>query len=464
MSDPYGAGGRGGPRVSGGWPRLRESRTVRAGHAPGTVVHCGLTDTVVADVPVSVVFCYDKAPDLERLAAGLGAALDRLPVFAGRLRTVGDALQIVCDDAGVPMDTYDVDETLPEAIARMTLSASGFVDHVEALRARTGEAPLLTVRLSLLAGGGLALGCSWHHAVGDLHSFMLLMRVWSAAVEGAPPPEVQVWTDPDVRLDALLPAEDCGRPGFRLPGAEEFAELGQVIEQAPRLNRTVQVYLGGAEAARLRDAFTDAAGQRLSMNDVLVAHVVSSIRQLDGDTEDRRLAMPVNVRRHLGIPPTVIGNMVSEILMTLPGGEPPERLAARIRAEVDDFPRAHLNLRANRAFLAEIGRGRLRETVPIGFEPDRRTFTFTNWSRFGAYQVVFDGVRPACFSPAANLQLPWVGWLTDGFDEVGFLVTVVVPAKLATRLRGPDGRAALHRFREPDDVLPELAGAVRKLA
>jgi hypothetical protein len=30
-------------------------------------------------------------------------------------------------------------------------------------------------------------------------------------------------------------------------------------------------------------------------------------------------------------------------------------------------------------------------------------------------------------------------------------------------MRSPEGRAALHRFREPRDVLPELAGAVRKL-
>ena len=68
------------------------------------------------------------------------------------------------------------------------------------------------------------------------------------------------------------------------------------------------------------------------------------------------------------------------------------------------------------------------------------------------------------FSPAANLQLPWVSWMVEGFENTGSLFTVVLPARLAARLRGPEGRAALHRYREPEDALPAPVGAVPKLA
>jgi hypothetical protein len=63
------------------------------------------------------------------------------------------------------------------------MASSDFVDHVAAPAARAGGLPLLTVRVTRLSDGGMVLGCSWHHAVGDMHSFMLLMRAWSAFVE-----------------------------------------------------------------------------------------------------------------------------------------------------------------------------------------------------------------------------------------------------------------------------------------
>ncbi|MEV7026957.1 hypothetical protein, partial [Kitasatospora sp. NPDC093558] len=75
----------------------------------------------------------------------------------------------------------------------------------------------------------------------------------------------------------------------------------------------------------------------------------------------------------------------------------------------------------------------------------------------------FQGERPVYVSPAANYPLPWVCWTVEGFRGTGFLVTVVVPARLAARLRGAEGRAALHRFRDPADELPSPAAAVPRV-
>jgi hypothetical protein len=282
-------------------------------------------------------------------------------------------------------------------------------------------------------------------------------------VAGLPLPEVLIVPDRDAYLDGALPRQDSGRPGFRLPDADEAAALRREVMVAQRANRTVQVYLGTEEVSRLRQKFSAEAGTALSVNDVLCAHLVSTIRELDQDAEDRFVAIPVNVRRLLDLPPTVIGNLLGEIHLPTTGGVPAEALAAEIRAAVGDFAGSHLNLRANQAFLASVGRSRFRDCVPVGFDPMHKTFTVSNWSRFGAYDIAFGGQRPVLFSPAANLQVPWVSWLVEGFDNTGFLYTVALPAKLAARLRGDTGRAALHRYREPGDPLPALAGAVRKL-
>jgi hypothetical protein len=211
----------------------------------------------------------------------------------------------------------------------------------------------------------------------------------------------------------------------------------------------------------MRAAYGAETGRRLSSNDVLLGHVVATLRRLDGDGEARRLAMPVNYRRHLGLHPGTVGNLVGEVELTCPPGAGPAQVAALVRTEVDAYTERHLNVRANRAFLAAIGPERVFETMPVGFDPDGRTFFLTNWSRAGAYDVTFGGARPAYFGPEVPLPTPWSAWASEGFGGTDTLFTVVVPARLAGKLRGDP---ELHRFREPGDVLPPLAAEVRKLA
>lgn len=451
------------PAPVGIGPRLAAARTVRAGQPSGLVVECGLLDINLADLPTSVVFFYPHRLDPELLASGLSVALGRLPVFGGRLRADGDRLRIVCDDSGVPLDTYQVDEDLPAAIARMTLPESGFVDHVQAAQARRQDLPLFTVRVSRLADGGTAIGCSWHHAVGDMQSFLLLMQCWSAACRGLPLPEVLLVADRDRQLLEALPERDSGRPSFRLPDEAEAAAIRREVQQAARANRTTQLYFTDDEISRLRAGLSELAGRSLSINDAICGHLLSTLWRLDGSDRDFRLAMPVNVRRHLGLPAGLVGNLASEIYLGFAADATAEHIASTVRAAVDDFVRAHLSLRANHDYLTSIGRSRLADCVPIGLDPDRFTFTISNWSRFGVYDVVFDEQRPAFFSPAANLQLARVSWLVEGFDNAGLLCTIALPARLAGKVRADDGRAALHRYRDPAEQLPELATSIRKL-
>lgn len=444
-------------------PELRESRNVRPGSAPGSVISLSLVDAMRADISTSVAFFYERTLDDALLAAGLARALDQIPAFCGRLREGDGSLEIVCDGQGVPMATLDVGDTLDEAIGRVTLPGSGLADHVSAPLARLGELPLMTARVSRLAGGGTAVGCSWHHAVGDMRSFMLLMSAWSAAVEGRRLPEVLLTQDRDAYLDEVLPAALSDRPGIRLLEEGEAASRASDVRSAALSSRTVQIYFGAAETDRMRQEFSSAAGHQLSTNDVLCASVVTIIRQLDGDQDERNLAIAVDIRHRLGLPSSVVGNLVSDLYLTCPPGAPAPALAARIREAVQDLGGSQLSIRASRAFLDKIGRSRLGDCVPIGFDLSRRTFTFSSWRRFGGYDITFGGQRPVYFSPLASVQLPWTSWLVEGFGGNGFLFTVVVPARLAARLKSADGRAALHRYREPDDVLPELATRARKI-
>ncbi|MFF4338377.1 acyltransferase [Kitasatospora sp. NPDC001540] len=435
-----------------------ETRTVRAGRAdrPGPV-RCAVGDLLLADLPVSVVFFHAQPLDPDALAAGLARALERLPEFAGRLRTGDDGdLWIDTDDSGVPFTVADAPYTLAEALDRMVLPNSGLVDHVRAAEARRAPLPLLTVRLNRLADGTCALGVSWHHAVGDMQTFALLVRTWSACTEGTEPPEPVRAADRDLHLDAHLPAADCGTPSLRLPDPAEAAELRRAVAAAGLANRTVQIWFSPAETARLRAAHSAEAGRRLSTNDALCAHLLHVLREVDGaGDEEQTLTVPVNLRRVLGLPDTTLGNLLGEIRLPYRPGTAPARYAAELRTAVEEFTEKHLSVRSNLRFLERVGRDRAAACVPVGFDPSRRTLTLSNWCRLGLQDLPLAGHRPLAFSPAATLQLPWTSWLVEGPRGEGHLYTLVLPARTAARLR--TAAALLHPHRDPADPGPAVA-------
>ncbi|BAJ28270.1 MULTISPECIES: acyltransferase [Kitasatospora] len=434
-----------------------EVRTVRAGRPGPGPVRCAVGDLLLADLPVSVVFFHDGPLDPDALAAGLARALGDLPEFAGRLRTAPDGeLWIDTDDSGVPFTVADAPYTLTEAFDRMALPAGGLVDHVRATEARREPLPLLTVRLNRLTDGGCALGVSWHHAVGDMQTFALLMRAWSAGTEGTAPPAVVRAPDRDAQLDAHLPAADCGTPALRLPAPAEAAELRRAVAGASLANRTVQVWFSPAETARLRAAHSADAGRRLSANDALCAHLLHVLREIDGaGDEEQTLTMPVNLRRVLGLPDGALGNLLGEIRLPYRPGTAPAEYAAELRTAIEEFTEKHLSVRSNLRFLEQVGRDRVGECVPAGFDPGRRTLTVSSWCRLGLQDLPLAGRLPLAFSPAATLQLPWTSWLVEGPRGEGHLYTLVLPARAAAKLR--TAADLLHPHRRADDPRPALA-------
>ncbi|MFJ5923897.1 acyltransferase [Kitasatospora sp. NPDC092948] len=433
-----------------------EIRTVRSGRPGPGPVRCSVGDLLLADLPVSVVLFYDRLLDADALATGLARALARLPEFAGRLRTADNGdLCIDTDDSGVPFTVADAPHTLTEAFDRMALPASGLVDHVRAAEARRTCLPLLTVRLNRLTDGTCALGISWHHAVGDMHTFALLLRTWSACTEGTEPPALSPTADRELQLDAHLPAEDCGVPSLRLPEPAEAAELQRTVAAAGLANRTVQIWFAPAETQRLRTALAAEAGRPLSVNDALCAHLLHVLRELDGhQDQEQTLTLPVNLRRPLGLPDGALGNLLGEIRLPWRPGTTPARYAAELRGAVEEFTARHLSTRSNLDFLRRIGRDRIADCVPAGFDPARRTLTLSSWCRLGLQDLPLTGHRPIAFSPAATLQLPWSSWLVEGPGGEGLLYTLVLPARPAAKLRS--ATALLHAYREPSDPLPAV--------
>ncbi|MFF1920187.1 acyltransferase [Streptomyces sp. NPDC058221] len=431
--------------------RLREAWTITSGKVRDTVVQCGSTDATYVERYVAVAFFFERAVNGEDLADGLRRALGLVPVFGGRLRAGGDALEIVCSDAGVPMTVLDVDASLSDAVREATHPDWGLTERVDVMNEPLEARPLLTVRICRLADGAMTLGCTWNHSVGDMGSFMQFIRVWSALVEGITPPEVLIVDDRDGYLDRVLPREGSGQPICQPLSRDELTGAGHRMPPMREDNGTVQICFGDDEVRRMRQMFGGEPSRPLSSNDVLCAHLVTTFRGMEADPVPWNLSVPVDLRPRLGVPAEFLGNLVQSMFLPCPPMETADVLAARIRSGLDDFTQSHLCMRSDRAFVGPVGRSRFHRCAPVAFDPAHRTFIVTNWSRAGAYGVSFDGQHPVFFSPVVSSRAPlsWFGFLNRGFGDRGFLLTAVVPARLAEHLRSPEGRAAVHRFVDP---------------
>src|SRR5262249_7361675 len=166
----------------------------------------------------------------------------------------------------------------------------------------------------------------------------------------------------------------------------------------------------------------------------------------------------VNLRSHVGIPPSVVGNMIA--VVEAPGAERPEAVAREVREVVDTIARHHLNLRTDRDFLLRCDEFRLAHLMFRPLDPAHPALLVTNWSSFGMDDITFDGGRPVlcCPSPGpTGFALPWIAVLSKGFGGSGYLCTLSVPTQIADLLRRPDGEVVLHRFR-PEPRVGRAAG------
>lgn len=188
-------------------------------------IRCNVTDVMVANLAVHIVFFFERQLDTRALARAFAHALTNLPIFAGRMAPmagVAGKMRIRCEGQGVPFATVSSSRTLQEAI-RSTSADTGLwlIDPVNGATARWGWGPLCKVRVTNLADDATAIGFSWHHAIGDMQTAMQFMNAWAAAAADNPMAEPLVVEDRAAYLDEHLPEDGARNPGVRCMGLAE---------------------------------------------------------------------------------------------------------------------------------------------------------------------------------------------------------------------------------------------------
>lgn len=418
-------------------------------------IRCTVVDVVLSNVANHLVFFFERRLDTGGLADAFAHALTNLPIFAGRMTLAGGALRIRCRGQGVPFTSASSDRSLHEAIRSVTEdSGDWLVDPVNGATARWGFGPLCKIRVTHLADDATAIGVSFHHAIGDMQTLMFLMKAWSAAVAGKPLPEPVIVEDRAAYLDEHLPADGARKPGVRCLGLAETARSLLYLATDGRKQRTLSLYFGDEEIARMGEAYENR--MRLSVNDIVCAHVSEALMTADPAVDRRTLSISVNTRNRCGLDPMLVGNILSALNIDIPRGEPARSIAESIRHHMNRFADEHCDMRINQQFLDTAGKWRGARCVAIGFNPVRWNPLITNVSNFGVYDLNFEDTSPTYCTLVMKVPVAGYGSLIDGADGRGLVFQMTLPPRDFDVMSSPAIQEHLHRFRCADDDIPRL--------
>ena len=431
------------------------TQLVRPSHPQRLEVRCNVSDVIVANLAVHIVFFFERRLDHSALRRAFADALTNLPIFAGRMATVNGTMRIRCEGQGVPFACASSGRTLRDAIdSTSNDNGSWLVDQVNGVAARWGRGPLCKVRVTHLADDATAIGFSWHHALGDMQTAMHVIHAWAAAAADRPLAEPLVVEDRAGYLAEHLPADGAREPGVRCLGLGELARSALYLARDARRQQTVTYYFGADEITRMQGAY--GRRMRLSANDVVCGHVSKAIMDADPAVDHRTLAIAVNARKRCGLDPMLVGNIITTLNLDLGSGVTARSTAERIRHGVDHFIDEHCDIRINQEFLDAAGAWRAARFVSNAFDPARWNPVISNWSGFGVYRVQFEDT-PACyFAPLMALPFPGLGALVEGAYGSGLVFRMSLPPKEFASMSRPEMREGLQRFRRAGDAIPRV--------
>ena len=224
---------------------------------------------------------------------------------------------------------------------------------------------------------------------------------------------------------------------------------------------SLRFYFSENELNNMKQRFSENAKINLSRNDVLCAHMFSTISKLDDYNKERCLSMAINYRYRINLPENLLGNFVSGIDIVSNQTTQPFEVAKELRMSVDNFKQRQMNFLATKRYIDEKGGlKKINRFISKTIDPLKRTLLITNWSNFGTYDITFGNSKPFYFSSFGDYPFPWLSSISEGFSKNGLVYSVLLPSKLANKITKNDNLRKIHRYRDDEEIMPEL---VRKL-
>jgi shikimate O-hydroxycinnamoyltransferase len=426
-----------------------ETFMVQGNHHIQQVITCGIIDQLFANLPISVVFFYKESVECNILTDSLKIVLSDFSIFAGRLKKINNNLCIDANNQGIIFSITKDDCSLDHVIEELPkIKKERLVNLINPQKVISNQSPVMTIKLTYFACGGMSLGISWHHSIGDMHTFMQLMQAWSNTVNGNKYIAPLIVEERDLYLQEKLKENNNTIPSVRYLSIKELFKLIFYIFSSGQNKFLLQFYFSKNELNNIKQAFLENTQKSLSINDVLCSHLSSIISEVDQYHKERYLSIIINYRSRIELPENLLGNFISTINVAASDTVNVFQIAKDLRESINNFQEKGGTKKINR-FVSE------------GINPLKRTLFITSWVNFGIYDIIFGQSKPFYFSYFGEPPFPWISAITEEFSNNGGLIySAYLPSKLAKNLKQNENLQKIHKYRNQKEVIPEL---VRKL-
>ena len=432
-------------------------------HAP-ILIKCSVADKLLSMIPVPVVFFYRQEIPINQLVEALSQVLNDFPVFSGVIDQINGELHINCNNQGVLFSATKNNKRLDDILISLpTLKAKHLVDLVKPKKAKSKKTPIFTVKVTRFACGGMAIGACWHHSLGDMHTFMYLMRAWSDTMNYLEYDKPLIIEDREHYSESRIEDNHCDDPGLRYLEGKEIIKYMFYMMFRARNKREIKFYFSENELRNMCRAYSEKAGIKLTGNDCLCSHLFDIINEIDVFTPERMLSIAVEFRRRTHFPRELLGNYITTLRFN--GKQNPDSgtLAKNIRKSVNDFQN-HFDYFASKKYLVQHSHGnQLDRFIAKAIDPLKRALVITNWSNFGVYDVSFNGAKPCFFTPLGEFPFPWLTFISEGPENQGLVYSANLPNPLCDKLVQKDNVQRVHQYQDPNEIPPESISQLKWL-
>jgi len=423
------------------------------------LIKCSVLDQFLQNLPVPVVFFYKKAVDPDLLKNSLQKTLEDFPLFSGRLKVVDGRLYIDCNNTGVSFSIKKQDITMDQLLEKLfEVKKELLIDIIRPKEALSSQGPVFSVKINYFSCGGMSLGLCWHHSIGDMHTFMQFMRAWSNITSGKSHFAPLIVEKRDDYFQKLVKDDNStGVPNIRYLSLKEMLQYALYIMFSGKKQLQLSFYFTDEELIRMKNDMQDKTDQKLSTNDVLCAHVFSTINQIDDYKKQKYLSIAVNVRSRLDLPQNLLGNCVQPLDLLCDPDIDPVSIATNIRKALNNFKQDYRNLYFLMIkFVREHGDvNKIGRFIPKALDPINRNLLISSWSNFGVYEISFLDVYPFLFFTFGEYPFPWISSIFEGFSRTGLIYNVFLPTDLGNKIIQKDSLTLMHKYRSDKDKISE---------
>jgi len=416
------------------------------------VINLCITDLILRNSSVSVLFLYDKEINSQKFKVALQQVLTLYPLYSARINFNRKTPYLNCADQGMNFEfVTDVNSLSDYKKETLDHNNPTLINIVDPKRAVSDALPLFSVKLTQFSCGGMAIAYSWHHILGDMHTFMKMKHALSAMFNHEKSDKLVqpiITLDRDELLKKQLSNTQKLPTLRRLSFLEKLKYLFYFKTVVPK-KESVDFHFNPEELANMQNELSKQSGKKLSLNDAICAHMAHVLLEIDPIKSERKVALAVNLRKRIGLAPYELGNYIDTADISVNIEQSKATVATNMHQTIKQVCQQNSAYGVNHQLLTQHGGfDNISQFLPTAFDPIRRNLLITSWAGFGVYDYTFNNSKPILFRPVTTTRPPWTASIVEGELNKGLTFNLTLPQKINSLMKQKVAFDLVHCYRD----------------